>query len=175
VNTHLAAAMAAITWMTASWVRHRRPSVLGASAGAVAGLVGITPAAGFVTPMAAIIIGFMVGMACFFAVEMFVRGRVDDALDVFGVHGVGGIVGALATGIFATKTINPAGADGLLYGNSGQLLTQVIAVAAVAAYSALITWVLLAIVNITVGIRVTPEEEARGLDASQHGETAYQI
>jgi Amt family ammonium transporter len=175
VNTHLAAAMGAITWMTASWVRHRRPSVLGASAGAVAGLVGITPAAGFVTPMAAIIIGFMVGLACFFAVEMLVRGRVDDALDVFGVHGVGGIVGALATGIFATKTINPAGFDGLLYGNPGQLLIQIIAVAVVVIYSALITWVLLSLVNITVGIRVSPEEEARGLDASQHGEAAYQI
>ncbi|MEI7644728.1 MAG: ammonium transporter [Chloroflexales bacterium] len=175
VNTHLAAAMGAITWMTASWVRHRRPSVLGASAGAVAGLVGITPAAGFVTPMAAIIIGFIVGLACFFAVELLVRGRVDDALDVFGVHGVGGIVGALATGIFATKTINPAGFDGLLYGNPGQLLIQLIAVSVVVVYSALITWVLLSLVNITVGIRVTPEEEARGLDASQHGETAYQI
>jgi ammonium transporter, Amt family len=175
VNTHLAAAMAAITWMTASWVRHRRPSVLGASAGAVAGLVGITPAAGFVTPLAAIIIGFLAGAGCFVAVEMLVRGRVDDALDVFGVHGVGGIIGALATGIFATKTINPAGFDGLLYGNPGQLLTQLIAVAVVAAYAAVITWVLLTLVNITVGIRVSPEEEARGLDASQHGETAYQI
>jgi Amt family ammonium transporter len=175
VNTHLAAAMAAITWMTASWVRHRRPSVLGASAGAVAGLVGITPAAGFVTPLAAIIIGFLAGGGCFLAVEMLVRGRVDDALDVFGVHGVGGIIGALATGIFATKTINPAGFDGLLYGNPGQLLIQLIAVAVVAIYAALITWVLLTLVNVTVGIRVSPEEEARGLDASQHGETAYQI
>jgi ammonium transporter, Amt family len=175
VNTHLAAAMAAITWMTASWVRHRRPSVLGASAGAVAGLVGITPAAGFVTPLAAIIIGFTVGVACFFAVEILVRGRVDDSLDVFGVHGVGGIIGALATGIFATKTINSAGADGLLYGNPGQFVIQLIAVAVVVVYAALITWVLLTIVNITVGIRVTPEEEARGLDASQHGESAYQI
>ncbi|NTV65091.1 MAG: ammonium transporter [Oscillochloris sp.] len=175
VNTHLAAAMAAITWMTASWVRHRRPSVLGASAGAVAGLVGITPAAGFVTPMAAIIIGFLVGVGCFVAVEVLVRGRVDDSLDVFGVHGVGGIIGALSTGIFATKTINPAGADGLLYGNPGQLLTQLIAVVVVVVYAALITWVLLSVVNITVGIRVSPEEEAQGLDASQHGESAYQI
>ena len=175
VNTHLAAAMAAITWMTASWVRHRRPSVLGASAGAVAGLVGITPAAGFVTPLAAIIIGFMAGAGCFIAVEMLVRGRVDDALDVFGVHGVGGIIGALATGIFATKTINPAGFDGLLYGNPGQLLIQLIAVTVVAAYAAAVTWGLLMLINVTVGIRVSPEEEARGLDASQHGEAAYQI
>jgi ammonium transporter, Amt family len=103
VNTHLAAAMAALAWMTASWIRHKQPSVLGAAAGAVAGLVGITPAAGFVTPMSALIIGFLAGVGCFLAVEMVVRGRVDDALDVFGVHGVGGIIGALATGIFATK------------------------------------------------------------------------
>ncbi len=175
VNTHLGAAMGAITWMTASWIRHRHPSVLGASAGAVAGLVGITPAAGFVTPLAAIIIGFLAGLGCFVAVEMLVRGRVDDSLDVFGVHGVGGIIGAIATGIFATTSINEAGANGLLYGNPGQLLTQIIAVVVVAAYAALITWVLLFIINATVGIRVSPEEEARGLDASQHGETAYQI
>ncbi|MEI6775410.1 MAG: ammonium transporter [Chloroflexales bacterium] len=175
VNTHLAAAMAAITWMTASWVRHRRPSVLGASAGAVAGLVGITPASGFVTPLAAIIIGFMTGAGCFVVVEMLVRGRVDDALDVFGVHGVGGIIGALATGIFATKTINPAGANGLLYGNPDQLLIQLVAVAVVGVYAAVVTWGLLMLINMTVGIRVSPEEEARGLDASQHGEAAYQI
>src|SRR5215212_6003266 len=115
VNTHVAAAMAALAWVTASWMRHGRPSVVGGAAGAVAGLVGITPAAGFVTPMAALIIGFLAGVGCFIAVEMFVRGRVDDALDVFGVHGVGGIIGALATGVFATTTVNPAGFDGLLY------------------------------------------------------------
>ncbi|WP_129629506.1 ammonium transporter [Candidatus Oscillochloris fontis] len=175
VNTHLGASMGAITWMTASWIRHRRPSVLGASAGAVAGLVGITPAAGFVTPLAAIIIGFLAGIGCFVAVDVLVRGRVDDSLDVFGVHGVGGIIGAIATGIFATKSINEFGNNGLLYGNPGQLVTQIIAVVVVAAYAALITWVLLTIINATVGIRVTAEEEARGLDASQHGESAYQI
>jgi Amt family ammonium transporter len=175
VNTHLAAAMAALAWMTASWVRHKRPSVVGAAAGAVAGLVGITPAAGFVTPMASIIIGFLAGVGCFFAVEVLVRGRIDDALDVFGVHGVGGIIGALATGIFATKTVNAAGNDGLLYGNPGLLLTQLIAVVVVAVYAAAITFVLLKAINAVVGIRVSPEEEALGLDSSQHGETAYQI
>ena len=175
VNTHLAAAMAALAWMTASWIRHKRPSVLGAAVGAVAGLVGITPAAGFVTPMAAIIIGFMTGIGCFFAVELLVRGRVDDALDVFGVHGVGGIIGALATGIFATKAVNAAGNDGLLYGNPGLLVTQFIAVAVVAAYAAAITFVLLKVINLVVGIRVSPEEEQQGLDATQHGETAYQL
>ena len=175
VNTHLAAAMAALAWMTASWIRHKRPSVLGAAVGAVAGLVGITPAAGFVTPMAAIIIGFLTGIGCFFAVELLVRGRVDDALDVFGVHGVGGIIGALATGIFATKAVNAAGNDGLLYGNPGLLVTQFIAVAVVAAYAAAITFILLKVINLVVGIRVSPEEEAKGLDATQHGETAYQL
>ncbi len=175
VNTHLAAAMAALAWMTASWIRHKRPSVLGAAVGAVAGLVGITPAAGFVTPMAAIIIGFLVGIGCFFAVELLVRGRVDDALDVFGVHGVGGIIGALATGIFATKAVNAAGNDGLLYGNPGLLVTQFIAVAVVAAYAAAVTFVLLKVINLVVSIRVSPEEEKQGLDASQHGETAYQL
>ncbi len=175
VNTHLAASMGALAWMTASWIRHKRPSVLGAAAGAVAGLVGITPAAGFVTPMASLIIGFLTGICCFFAVEVLVRGRVDDALDVFGVHGVGGIIGALATGVFATKAVNSAGNDGLLYGNPGLLLTQFMAVAAVAIYAAVITFVLLKLINLVVGIRVSPEEEARGLDSSQHGETAYQI
>jgi ammonium transporter, Amt family len=174
VATNTAAAMAALTWMTASWIRHKQPSVLGAACGAVAGLVGITPAAGFVTPMAAIVIGFLAGGGCFIAVELFVRGRVDDALDVFGVHGVGGIIGALATGIFATKAINPAGADGLLYGNPGQLVTQLIAVVAVALYAAGVTWVLLKLVDALLGIRVSPEEEQRGLDVSQHGEVAYQ-
>jgi ammonium transporter, Amt family len=175
VNTHLAAAMAAMAWMTASWIRHKRPSVLGAAAGAVAGLVGITPAAGFVTPMAAIIIGFLAGVGCFTAVELVVRGRVDDSLDVFGVHGVGGIIGALATGLFATTSVNPAGFDGLFYGNPGQLLTQLIAVVVTGVYAAVVTYLLLKLINLVVGIRVSPEEEARGLDTSLHGETAYQI
>jgi Amt family ammonium transporter len=174
VNTHVAAAMAALAWVTASWIRHGRPSVVGGAAGAVAGLVGITPAAGFVTPMAALIIGFLAGVGCFIAVELFVRGRVDDALDVFGVHGVGGIIGALATGIFATTTVNSAGFDGLLYGNPGQLLTQAIAVIVVAAYAATVTWVLLKLVNAAFGVRVTSDEEQHGLDVSQHGEVAYQ-
>ncbi|HEU5012699.1 MAG TPA: ammonia channel protein, partial [Roseiflexaceae bacterium] len=174
VTTNTAAAMGALTWMTASWIRHKQPSVLGASAGAVAGLVGITPAAGFVTPAAALIIGFLAGLGCFMVVELIVRGRVDDALDVFGVHGIGGMIGALATGIFATKAVNSAGADGLLYGNPGQLVIQLIAVVSVAAYAAGVTWVLLKFINATIGLRVSLEEEVRGLDASQHGEVAYQ-
>ncbi len=174
VTTNTAAAMAALTWMTASWIRHKQPSVLGAAAGAVAGLVGITPAAGFVTPMAALVIGFLAGLGCFLVVELVVRGRVDDALDVFGVHGVGGVIGALATGIFASKAVNPAGDDGLLYGNAAQLGEQAIAVVVVAIYAAAVTWVLLKALNLTVGLRVSDSEELQGLDASQHGEVAYQ-
>jgi len=175
VTTNTAAAMATLTWMTASWIRHKRPSVLGATAGAVAGLVGITPAAGFVTPMAAIVIGFAAGLGCFFAVEFIVRRRVDDALDVFGVHGVGGILGALLTGVFATKAVNSAGADGLLYGNPGLLGVQALAVVVVAAYAAAMTYGLLKLINAVWGIRVSPDEERSGLDLTQHGEPAYQM
>lgn len=174
VTTNLAAAMAALTWVTASWIRHKQPSVLGAAAGAVAGLVGITPAAGYVTPMAALVIGFVAGLGCFLAVELLVRGRVDDALDVFGVHGVGGIIGALLTGVFATKAVNPAGGDGLLYGNPQQVVIQLIAVVAVVAYAAVVTFVLLKLVNALFGLRVSSDEEQAGLDVSQHGEAAYQ-
>jgi Amt family ammonium transporter len=175
VTTNTAAAMAALTWMTASWIRHERPSVLGATAGAVAGLVGITPAAGFVTPTAALLIGFLAGLGCFLVVEFVVRRRVDDALDVFGVHGVGGMIGALATGVFATRLVNPAGADGLLFGNPGQLAVQALAVAAVAVYAAVVTWGLLKLIDVVIGLRVSPEEEQRGLDTTQHGEAAYQL
>ncbi len=174
VNTHIAAAMAMLAWITASWIRHKRPSVLGAAAGAVAGLVGITPAAGFVTPMSALIIGFLAGAGCFAAVEMFMRGRIDDSLDVFGVHGVGGLIGAVATGIFATTTVNPAGADGLFYGNPGLVVTQIIGAVAAAAYAAAVTWILLKALSMTVGVRVSESEEDSGLDTTQHGEIAYQ-
>jgi Amt family ammonium transporter len=175
VTTNTAAAMGLLTWMTASWMRHKRPSVVGASAGAVAGLVAITPAAGFVTPAAAILIGFAAGAICFFAVEFVVRRRVDDALDVFGVHGVGGILGALATGIFATTAVNPAGADGLLAGNVTLLGIQALAIVAVATYAAVVTWIILKVLDVTIGLRVAPEEEKQGLDVSLHGEPAYQM
>jgi Amt family ammonium transporter len=124
--------------------------------------------------MAALIIGFLAGLICFVVVEFIVRQHVDDALDVFGVHGVGGIVGALATGIFATTAVNSAGADGLLAGNPGLLGVQFLAVAVVAVYSAGMTWGLLKLVDVVMGLRVSPEEERRGLDSSQHGEIAYQ-
>src|SRR5437588_6833917 len=173
VNTNTAAAMAALTWMTVSWAVHRRPSVLGAAAGAVAGLVAITPAAGFVTVPASIIIGLGAGGICFFGVQ-FVKERfgVDDALDVVGVHGVGGTWGALATGIFATVAVNTAGANGLVYGNPQQLLTQVIAVAASWIYACVMTFIIMKAVDAVVGLRVPEDEEVLGLDTTQHGEIA---
>ncbi|WP_110514466.1 ammonium transporter [Herpetosiphon llansteffanensis] len=175
VNTNSAAAMAMLAWMTAGWIQHKRPSVLGASAGAVAGLVAITPAAGFVTPMASLLIGFLAGGICYFVVENLVRGRVDDALDVFGVHGVGGLLGALLVGVFATKSINPAGADGVLAGNWSQLGVQALTVGIVAVYAGAMTWGILKVVDLLFGIRVSEAEEEQGLDSSQHGEVAYRM
>jgi ammonium transporter, Amt family len=176
VVTNTAAAMGGLAWMTASWLRHGHPSLLGLAAGAVSGLVAITPAAGFVDTPASILIGLGAGIFCFFAVDILKRNvGVDDALDVFAVHGVGGIWGALATGLFATTTVNSAGADGLFYGNPGQLLKQAVAVAAVAAFTAAATWIILKIVDVTVGLRVPEQEEVLGLDATTHGEVAYQL
>ncbi|CAN5535053.1 ammonium transporter [soil metagenome] len=176
VVTTLAGAMGALTWMTVSWLRHGRPSVLGAAVGAIAGLVGITPAAGFVSPSSAIAIGFGAGIVCFFAVDLLKAGvGVDDALDVFAVHGVGGIWGALATGIFARESINGIGVDGLLYGNPEQLLKQAVAVGAVVAYVAIASVVILKVIDLAIGLRVPEGEEVLGLDSSQHGEIAYQL
>jgi Amt family ammonium transporter len=175
VTTNTAAAMGALTWVTVAWAHKGHPSVLGAAAGAVAGLVAITPAAGFVTPMSAILIGFGAGVICYGAIQLREKLRVDDALDVWAVHGVGGTWGALATGIFATVAINPAGADGLLYGNPGQLLTQILAVAVSWIYCGVMTFIILKIVGAVIGLRVEEQEEVLGLDISQHGEPAYQL
>lgn len=176
VVTNVAAAMGGITWLFASWMRHGRPSVLGAACGAVAGLVGITPAAGFVTPLAAIIIGFGAGVLCFLAVDLLKHViRLDDALDVFAVHGVGGIWGALATGLFATTAVNANGADGLFRGNPEQLWIQFVAILAAIVFSAVVTWGILKVVDATVGLRVQEADEVIGLDTTQHGELAYRL
>jgi Amt family ammonium transporter len=176
VVTNTAAAMGGLAWMTASWLRHGHPSVLGLAAGAVAGLVAITPAAGFVDPAASILIGLGAGIFCFFAVDFLKRNvGVDDALDVFAVHGVGGIWGALATGLFAQSAINPAGANGLFYGNPGQLTKQAVAVAAVVVFTAVVTWIILKVIDVTIGLRVPEQEEVLGLDSTTHGEVAYQL
>jgi Amt family ammonium transporter len=176
VNTNTATAMAALTWMTVSWAVHRRPSVLGAAAGAVAGLVAITPAAGYVTVPASIIIGLGAGGLCFFGVQLIKqRFGVDDALDVVGVHGVGGTWGAIATGLFATVAVNSTGADGLLYGNPSQLLTQAIAVLVTWVYAGAMTFVIMKAIDAVIGLRVPEDEEVLGLDSTQHGEVAYQL
>jgi Amt family ammonium transporter len=139
----------------------------------VAGLVAITPAAGYVGPMAALLIGGVAGALCYFAVSIKFAVGYDDALDVVGVHGVGGTWGALATGLFASAAINPAGADGLFFGHPGQVVIQAVGVVATVVYSFVLTYVLLKVVDATMGLRATEEEEVMGLDLSQHGERAY--
>jgi len=173
VATNISAAAAAVTWMVISWI-HRRPSLLGIVTGAVAGLVAVTPAAGFVPPLAGIPIGIVVSLVCYYSLLLLkTKLHVDDSLDVFAVHGMGGIWGALATGIFASLAVNSAGADGLLLGNGIQLLKQLVSVLAVSAFAFIATWLLGKLVNVTIGLRVGQEEEIVGLDLSQHGERAY--
>lgn len=176
IATTLAAAAAGLSWVTTAWWRTGKPSVLGTGVGAVAGLVAITPAAGFVSPMSSIVIGLVAGIACFFAAELIkAGGQVDDALDVFAVHGVGGIWGALATGIFADASLNGIGSDGLLYGNADQLVKQIVAIVAVIAYVSIVSFVLLKVVDAIFGLRASEDAEVEGLDLSLHGETAYQM
>ncbi len=177
VVTNTAAAMGALTWMTVSWLRHGQPSVLGAAAGAVAGLVAITPAAGFVDPQASIVIGLGAGAVCFFAVDLLKKAvKVDDALDVFAVHGVGGIWGALATGLFAKEAISGVeDLNGLFYGNPEQFLKQAVAVGVVIVYAAAVSWIILKAIDLVIGLRVPEQEEVLGLDTTTHGELAYQL
>ena len=167
--------MGAVTWITLSWIRQGTPSVLGGAAGAVAGLVAITPASGYVNAQAALLIGLGAGAFCYAAVLVKTRLGFDDALDVFPVHGIGGIWGALATGLFASKAVNPAGADGLFYGNPGLLLAQLGAVAITIVWSGGLTFLILKVVDLLVGLRVKDSEEVGGLDESLHGEAAYQL
>jgi Amt family ammonium transporter len=173
VATNTGASAAAFTWMLLSWI-HRRPSLLGAATGAVVGLVAITPAAGFVSPIMGIPIGVGAAVICYYA--MILRAKkmgIDESLDVWACHGMGGTWGAIATGIFATTAVNSAGADGLLYGNAMQVVKQLAAVVAVWAFAFAGTWILGKLVDVTLGLRVTPTEESIGLDISQHGERAY--
>jgi Amt family ammonium transporter len=173
VVTHTAASLAALGWMVAEWFKTGKPTMLGAASGAVAGLVAITPASGFVTPLSSIVIGFAAGIICYTAVMMKSKFGYDDSLDVVGVHGVGGIFGAIATGIFASKVINPAGNDGGIYGNWGLVGIQLAAVAATIAFAVIGTTVILLVLKAVMGLRVTEEEERLGLDLSQHSESAY--
>jgi Amt family ammonium transporter len=174
-TTNTAAAAAALGWMLTEWSSRGKPTVLGAASGAVAGLVGITPAAGFVTPMAAVVIGGLAGVLCYTACNMKTKLGYDDSLDVVGVHGVGGTWGALATGIFATKAVNDGGANGLLYGEPGQLWKQFVAVMATIVLGFVMTFVILKVLDAIMGLRVTEDDEMAGLDLSQHSETAYAL
>jgi ammonium transporter, Amt family len=171
--TNTGAAAAALGWMFTEWMARGKPTVLGAASGAVAGLVAITPASGYVGPISSLIIGAVAGSLCYMACNLKSKLGYDDSLDVVGVHGVGGTWGALATGLFASKAVNDAGGDGLFFGNPGQLWTQIVAVLATYALAVVGTWVILKIVDAVVGLRVTDEDEVVGLDLSQHSETAY--
>jgi ammonium transporter, Amt family len=176
VVTNTAAAAAGLSWAFLDWVFNKKPTVLGTATGAVAGLVAITPAAGFVNAVSAIIIGLLVSVFCYIVVSV-VKPKLgyDDALDVFGVHGIGGIWGAIATGLFASKAVNPAGADGLFFGNPKQVLIQLLAVSATIAYSAVASCIIYKIVDVIMKVRVTKKDEIIGLDLSQHHENAYTI
>jgi Amt family ammonium transporter len=175
INTNTAAAVAALAWMFAEWMHSGKPTVLGLASGAVAGLVTITPAAGFVNISGAIIMGILAGVIPFFSVALMKpRFGYDDTLDAFGIHGVGGLLGALLTGVFADPAVNELG-KGLLYGNPGQLWIQTVASLATIAYSGIVTFIIFMILKATTGIRADAEEEMVGLDESQHGEKAYNM
>ncbi|MGH2518009.1 MAG: ammonium transporter, partial [Ktedonobacterales bacterium] len=172
VNTNSAAAAGMVTWLILTWWRENRPSVTGAMTGAVAGLATVTPAAGFVPPWAAIVIGLLAALACYFAVQFRVRRDWDDALDVWGVHGVGGGLGTILTGVFAFAAIN--GVNGLFAGNAHQFGVQIVGVVIAAGYAFVVTYLILKGVNLVVPVRVSKEIEAQGLDEFLHGEPAYQ-
>ena len=182
VATHFAAATAALGWAGAEWIRNGKPSVLGGISGAVAGLVAITPAAGFVKPMPALLIGLIAGVFCYWMVaKVKAKFGYDDSLDAFGVHGAGGTLGALLTGVFAVSAVNPIFKDaqgntlasGLLEGNAHQLLNQLVGVAIAWVLAIVGTLIILKVVDLTIGLRVSEEEELQGLDLSQHGEEGY--
>jgi Amt family ammonium transporter len=175
VVTHMATAAAALSWVFAEWILRGKPTTLGVASGAVAGLVAITPAAGYVGPVSSVIIGAVAGVVCYMAVLAKGPLGYDDSLDVVGVHAVGGIWGALATGLFASKAINAAGNDGLFFGNAGQLGTQLLAVGVTIVYSFVVSLIILYIIKAVIGLRVTEEEEVSGVDLSAHGEAGYTL
>ncbi|MGD0036417.1 MAG: ammonium transporter [Bacteroidota bacterium] len=173
MTTHIAAAAALLSWLFVEWKLRGKPTMLGAASGAVAGLVAITPASGFVGPLPALVIGIGAGVLCYFGVNMKNKLGFDDTLDAVGVHGVGGTFGALATGLFASKAINAAGADGAFFGNPSLFLVQLLSVAVAIVYAFSVTWIILKILDRTMGVRVAQEQEVEGLDLSQHGESGY--
>jgi Amt family ammonium transporter len=175
VVTHTAAVAATLVWVIIEWLHRGKPTMFGAATGSIAGLATITPASGFVGPMAALAIGAAAGALCYLSLNLKPKLKFDDSLDAFGVHGVGGILGTIGAGLFAQKAINAAGADGLFFGNPRQLLVQLMSIATVAVFSFVVSLVLLKIIDWTIGLKVTDEEELMGLDLSQHEETGYQL
>jgi len=173
VSTHLAGMAGLAMWTGIEWVHRGKPTTLGAASGAVAGLATVTPAAGFISPPAALAIGLLAGATCYTAVNLKSRLRLDDSLDVVGIHGVGGLLGSLCLGIFASKAVNPKGVDGLLHGNPAFLGVQALGVLVVALYAFVISWLLFKLVDLTIGLRLPAEDEVTGLDLSEHSETAY--
>ena len=173
VTTHTAAVSATLTWMFVEWYHRGKPTMFGAATGAIAGLATITPAAGFVGPMPALVIGIAAGLLCYTALNAKTKLRYDDSLDAFGVHGVGGTLGTVAVGLFASLAINSAGANGLFFGNPRQLAVQAGAVALIALYSFVVSLILFKIIEKVVGVRVDMEQETEGMDITQHGETGY--
>lgn len=173
VTTHVAAGAAALAWSLAEWKHRGRPTLLGIVSGLVAGLVAITPAAGFVSPSASLMIGFIAGVLCYGSVLMKEKLGYDDSLDAWGIHGVGGMIGALLTGVFARKALNPAGNDGLLAGNPMLLAKQALGLLAAGAWAVVLTVVILKVVDKLVGLRVSEDDEHEGLDITQHGESGY--
>lgn len=176
VTTHIATAAAGITWALIEWWHNGTPTILGAATGAVAGLVAVTPACGFVNPMNAMFIGMIVAVVCYIAVAI-IKGKLgyDDSLDAFGVHGVGGTVGTIATGLFAEKVVNAAGADGLLFGNAHQLYVQSLSLIVTVAFAAIMTFIIFKIVDALIGMRVEENNEVVGLDLTQQSEAAYTV
>jgi Amt family ammonium transporter len=171
--THLGAAGGALGWLAIEWMHRKKPTALGVASGLVAGLVAITPAAGYVAPWAAIVIGLAAGFVCYGGVLLKEKLGYDDSLDAFGVHGIGGLAGALLTGVFASKALNDAGADGALYGNAKQVGIQALACGATGLYAAVLTFGILKLIDVTIGLRVSQNDEREGLDATLHGEEGY--
>lgn len=173
LNTDIAASFATIAWLVVEWTRERKPKFVGLLTGSIAGLATITPCAGFVPLWASPIIGTVAGLVCYYAVQFKNRMKWDDALDVWGVHGIGGVLGTILLGVFASKAVNVAGADGLLFGSSSFLLKQIVAVVGASAYAFGFTYLMLIIINLITPVRVSEAEEMAGLDNSLHGEKAY--
>lgn len=173
VVTHIATATAAMSWMVTEWIHRGKPTALGAASGAVAGLVAITPASGFIGPLPAFLLGILAGSICYGAVTVKPRLGYDDSLDVVGVHGIGGTLGALFTGLFASKLINAAGNDGLFFGRPEQFGVQALSVVCAWVYSFVVTFIILKVLDAVMGLRVSEEDESTGLDLSQHGEAGY--